>query len=116
MDKIKLAIAAFIVVAGVVVYYLMSDVLTVFRILVFLGFLAAAIGVAATSVYGTDTLAFIKSANVERRKVVWPTPTETTQATLMVIVMVIILGLYLWLLDLLSFWAVYDVILDVPDN
>lgn len=114
MDNLKLVMAAVLVVAGVVVYYLMSDSLTVFRILVFLAFVAAAIGVAALSSHGTEALSFIKSANVERRKVVWPTPTETTQATLMVIVMVIILGLYLWFLDLVSFWAVYDLILDVP--
>ena len=40
------------------------------------------------------------------RKVVWPTRTETTQTTLIVIAMVVIMGLLLWLLDVLLFWLV----------
>jgi preprotein translocase subunit SecE len=33
------------------------------------------------------------------------------QSTLVVILMVLVVGLYLWLLDALSFWAIYDLIL-----
>jgi preprotein translocase subunit SecE len=45
------------------------------------------------------------------RKVVWPTRRETAQSTMIVIVMVFIVGIYLWLLDALSFWAIYDLAL-----
>jgi preprotein translocase subunit SecE len=116
MDKIKLLLSLAIFVAGIVVYTLLADTLTVYRVLAFLVALAIALGVFATSSYGKEGLSFFKSANIERRKVVWPTPTETTQATLMVVVMVIVLGLYLWLLDLLSFKFVYDLILNVPSR
>ena len=54
---------------------------------------------------------FAVGTRAEVRKVVWPTRKETVQATLVVIVMVIIVGLYLWLLDVFSFWAIYDLIL-----
>ena len=47
----------------------------------------------------------------EVRKVVWPTRRETAQSTMIVIVMVFIVGIYLWLLDALSFWAIYDLAL-----
>jgi preprotein translocase subunit SecE len=37
---------------------------------------------------------------MEVRKVVWPTRQETLQTTLIVIVMVLILGILLWLFDM----------------
>ena len=42
----------------------------------------------------------------EVRKVVWPTRQETVQTTLMVVVAVIILGIFLWLIDMLLLNAV----------
>jgi preprotein translocase subunit SecE len=44
-------------------------------------------------------------ARTEVRKVVWPNRTETTQTTLYVIIMVIIIGIFLWLLDMFLLWA-----------
>jgi preprotein translocase subunit SecE len=38
--------------------------------------------------------------------VVWPTRAETTQTTLIVIAMVVIMGVLLWLFDVLLFWLV----------
>ena len=55
---------------------------------------------------GAETLEFMQGARTELRKVVWPTRAETTQTTLIVIAMVVIMGLLLWLLDSLLFWLV----------
>jgi preprotein translocase subunit SecE len=33
------------------------------------------------------------------------------QTTLVVILMVLVVGIYLWLLDALSFWAIYELVL-----
>jgi preprotein translocase subunit SecE len=41
---------------------------------------------------------------------VWPTRGETIQTTLAVFVMVLIMGIFLWLLDMLLGWAVQFVI------
>jgi preprotein translocase subunit SecE len=49
----------------------------------------------------------------EVRKVVWPSRRETIQSTMVVIALVILIGLYLWLLDMLSLWTVYDLILGI---
>ena len=49
----------------------------------------------------------------EVRKVIWPTRRETIQSTMVVIALVILIGLYLWLLDMLSLWTVYDLILGI---
>ena len=37
---------------------------------------------------------------------VWPTRVETTQTTLVVIAVVIVVGIFLWLLDMFLGWSV----------
>jgi len=62
------------------------------------------LGVALTTTQGANFLVLLKEANKERRKVVWPTPVETRQTTMIVVAVVILVGLGLWGLDsLLSF-------------
>lgn len=41
----------------------------------------------------------LKEANIERRKVVWPTRQETIQTTLIVVAVVFVTGLILWGID-----------------
>jgi preprotein translocase subunit SecE len=43
---------------------------------------------------------------MEVRKVVWPTRQETVQTTFMVILAVIIIGIFLWLIDMLLAQAI----------
>ena len=45
-------------------------------------------------------------SKVELKKVTWPTKQETTQTALGVIVIVVIIGILLWLLDMLLAWAI----------
>ena len=49
---------------------------------------------------------FLQAARAELRKVVWPTRQETVRTTLLVMVMVVLAGLFLWLVDSLLLWAV----------
>lgn len=76
--------------------------------------LAAA--VAMTTEVGQATVLFAKGANAERQKVVWPSRREAMQVTGLVIIMVIIFGLYLWLLDSLSFYGIYDIVLGLKNS
>ena len=46
-----------------------------------------------------DMRKFINEVKVETKKVTWPERKETTQATLLVFVMVIFIALFLWLID-----------------
>ena len=46
-----------------------------------------------------DVRKFINEVKVETKKVTWPERKETTQATLLVFVMVIFIALFLWLID-----------------
>ena len=74
-----------------------------------LGLLAVAgiaIFIAAQSKTGKGVLGFISGAQSEVRRVVWPTRAETTQTTLAVLVIVLIMGILLWLLDMVLLAAI----------
>ena len=53
---------------------------------------------------GKRTASFFKDARTEVRKVVWPTRQETVQTTLTVFIIVVIVGILLWLFDMLLSW------------
>lgn len=49
---------------------------------------------------------FAQASRSELRQVVWPTREETVRTTLIVMVMVVVAGLFLWGIDTLLLWAV----------
>ncbi|MGI9309935.1 MAG: preprotein translocase subunit SecE [bacterium] len=107
----KLILAALIVAAAVAIYYQFSDWLQVARVGVVLLGVAVAAAIALTTESGRATMVFAKGANVERQKMVWPGRREAMQVTGLVVLMVIVFGLYLWLLDSLSFYGIYNLVL-----
>jgi preprotein translocase subunit SecE len=72
-------------------------VLRVVGLLVISGGAAA---VALQTERGRALWQFASDARMEVRKVVWPSRQETLQTTLVVIVMVLIVGIILWLFDM----------------
>ena len=113
IDKIKILGAVFIVVAGVAAFYVLDTSSQLLRVgLLVLGVVAAA-GVALTSGPGQDAWSFAKGARGEVRKIVWPTRRETIQSTLIVILMVILIGLFLWFIDRISYWLIYKLFLKI---
>ena len=109
-DLVKLVIAALVVVAAVVGFYIFDDQSTPLRV----AGLLVAVGVAAwiglQTEPGRNFWDFLQDAQVEVRKVVWPTRQETTQTTLLVIVVVILAALILWGLDTVLGWAIRQLI------
>lgn len=98
-DKLKLIIAAVLVVAALVGFYVYQESSLLMRVL---GLLVVA-ALAAFLVYQTDlgkrTVHFFRDARTEVRKVVWPTREDTTRTTLTVLAIVILVGILLYLLD-----------------
>ncbi|CAJ2377099.1 MAG: preprotein translocase subunit SecE [Gammaproteobacteria bacterium] len=94
-------------------YYQFGDWLQVARVGVVLGGVVVAALIALTTEAGRSAVLFAKGANIERQKMVWPSRREAMQVTGVVVLMVIAFGLYLWLLDSLSFFGIYDLILGV---
>ena len=113
MDKLKLAAAALIVVAAVAVFYVFGGSSALLRTGIVIVSVIVGAGVALTSELGRNAWQFTVGMRTEIRKVVWPSRRETIQSTMVVIVLVILIGLYLWLLDMLSLWTVYDLILGI---
>ena len=113
IDKIKIIVAILIIVSAVAIYYQFSDLMQLGRIGIVIVGVALAIGLILTTETGQSAWSFIKGANVERQKVVWPARQEAMQVTLFVIILVIIIGLVMWAFDTLSFYTIYDVILRV---
>ncbi len=113
IDKVKIIVAILSVVLAVVVYYQFSDLMQLGRVGIVIAGVAVAVGLMMTTEMGHSTWSFIKGANIERQKVIWPTRPEAVQVTMFVIVLVIIIGLVMWVFDALSFYMIYDVFLRV---
>ena len=105
-DTLKLGTALLLLVVAVVAFYRFDDQLLVLRVLGLLAVAGISIFIAAQSSTGRNIIGFISGARTEVRKVVWPTRAETTQTTLAVMVMVILVGIFLWLLDMVLLWAI----------
>jgi preprotein translocase subunit SecE len=105
-DSLKLGIAVLMLAAGIIAFYRFDDQLLVLRVLGLLAVAGISVFVAAQSTTGKNIIGFIRGAQTEVRKVVWPTRAETVQTTLAVILMVFLVGIFLWLLDMLLLWAI----------
>ena len=101
LDTLKLAAGAGIVAAGIVGFYMLTDLPIWLRWIVVLAALAAGSLVSLQSFQGRTFWGFVQSSRVELRKVVWPNRQETMQVTLVVFVMIIVLGLFFWGVDTL---------------
>ena len=111
VDKIKLAVAAALIAAGIAGYYLLAAQSILLRVAAVLAGVVAAIAVAWTSAYGQQFAAFAREALVEVRKVVWPTRKETMQTTAAVFAFVVVMAVFLWMSDKTLEWVLYDLIL-----
>lgn len=101
MDTIKMWVAVLMLCGGIYGFYHFEDQHDVIRVLGLLAVVGIALFVMSQAAFGRRMLRFISGANIEVRKVVWPTRTETIQTTLAVLVLVLIVGIFLWLLDML---------------
>lgn len=105
-DKIKWLFAVLILVGGLTAFYMLSDQPQWARLLGILVAFAISGAIALQTTAGANAWNFGRGAWIEIRKVVWPTRKETTQTTLMVILMVVFVGLILWGFDMFLTFAV----------
>jgi preprotein translocase subunit SecE len=110
LDTVKMVVALLILTIGIAGYYYYADQGLLYRVLGLLVMAVIAIGVMLTTALGGRTMGFLRESRTELRLMVWPTRAETIQTTLAVFVMVLIMGIFLWLLDMLLGWAVQFVI------
>jgi preprotein translocase subunit SecE len=106
VDTAKLVASVVLLVAGIGQFYYFADDLMVYRVLALLALIAVALGIVFTTQLGQTVWGFMRDSRAEVRKVVWPTRQETVQTTLLVIAMVVLVGIMLWLMDMLLRWGV----------
>jgi len=109
-DIVKWMLAIALLGAAISGNYVFPELGTLYRVLAVVALMLAAVGVALTTTKGQAFMVLLKEANKERRKVVWPTPVETRQTTMIVVAVVILVGLGLWGLDSLLSYLVELVI------
>ncbi|UZR28626.1 preprotein translocase subunit SecE [Methylococcus mesophilus] len=109
LDTVKLVLALVFLIAGIVAYYFFSDYSVVYRTLGVVGAGVVAVALVSATAKGQSLLGFFRESRIEVRKVVWPTRQEAAQATLMVVALVFFVGIFLWLLDMLLFWAITSI-------
>jgi preprotein translocase subunit SecE len=100
VDTIKLVVSATILVVAIWAFYFFSGYSVLLRVAGLLLLAGGAAAIALTSEPGRQLWRFAIDARMEVRKVVWPTRQETMQTTLIVMVMVLLLGILLWLFDM----------------
>ena len=106
VDNLKITAAVAGVIAGVWGYYYFADTALVLRVLMVMGGLIAAGGVAWLSTPGKEFFAFAQEAWQEAGRVSWPTRKETVQTTLIVFGFVVVMALILFSIDTTLAWIV----------
>jgi len=106
LDTFKLMLAIAVLILGIVGFYHYEAESQLYRVLGVVLAVLVAVGISATTSLGQMLIGFGRESRMEVRKVVWPTRQETLQTTFMVIVAVIIIGIFLWLVDMLLAQAI----------
>mgnify|MGYP003594824731 CR=1 FL=1 len=99
LDALKWFVVAALVAVGVVGNQYFSAEPILYRVLALLVLAGLATVVSLQTAKGASFFALLKEARTEIRKVVWPTRQETTQTTLIVVAVVLVMALLLWGLD-----------------
>ena len=110
-DRAKVTLAILAVVAGLVGFYLLAQQPMIVRVGSVLGGVLVGALIAWSSGPGQRFFAFAKDSWIETRRVFWPDRKETTQVTLIVFAFVVAMALFLWVVDKLLQWSLYDLIL-----
>ncbi len=105
-DKIKLYLSFSIIFAAIGGFYYFPQYSVLYRTLAMLVMFIVAVFIASKTEWGSELLSFIRLSVVEMKKVVWPSRKETTQTTLIVGVMVVLIGIMLWIFDQFIGWGV----------
>ena len=100
VDIFKFLVALGVLTISLVGFYYYAEAPKVFRVLGILAGITVSLVIVSQTLKGRQAIDFVREAQVEVRKIVWPTRQETSQTTLFVIIVVIIFAILLWVLDL----------------
>lgn len=110
-DAFLVGAALVIAFAGVIGFTVAGDRPLMLRLAMLIGGIAAGAGVAWVSSPGKRFVAFSQDSYDEVRKVTWPAKDETLKTTGAVFAFVIVMALFLFAVDKIVEWGLYDLIL-----
>ena len=110
LDPLLWLIVVAIILGGIYANTIYVGVNVLVRTLAGIGLAGVAVAIALQTFRGRAGWDLAKEARVEVRKVIWPTREETTQTTLIVVAVVIVVGLFLWGLDSGLSWGIQALI------
>lgn len=105
-DSVKWVLVVLIIICGVYANSYFATESMLYRALAGVVLAAIAVAIALQTEQGRATWELAKEARVEIRKVVWPTPEERLQTTLIVVAVVIFVAFVLWALDSGLSWII----------
>ena len=100
-DLIKWIVTLALLVGVVVANSTYSEVALLYRVLAIVAVVLVAVLIAFNTEKGNAFWELLKAAQIELRKVVWPTTQEVNQTSVLVVAVVIATALILWGLDAL---------------
>ena len=95
-----------LLLSGIVMFYYFIDIRLFYRVLGLLFILIGSSFILYQTSFGKTIYGYVIDSKIELKKVSWPTKQETTQTALGVVVIVVIIGILLWLLDMLLSWSI----------
>jgi len=101
-----LLMSLLLLLAGIVAFYYFSEIRLFYRVLGLFVILGLSGYIVYQTNFGKTVYTYVLESKIELKKVVWPTKQETTQTAIGVIVIVVIIGILLWLLDMLLAWSI----------
>ena len=106
LDMLKWIVVAIIVAAGGYGNHYFQAESVLYRAVALVVLAGLAGFVALQTAKGKAFWSLLKESRIEIRKVVWPTRPETTQTTLIVLAVVVVMALVLWGLDSFFGWII----------
>src|SRR5437870_1088662 len=106
VDKIKIAVAVALLLAGITAFYYWDQAPLIARVGAVIGGAVAGVVVLWMKARGKGIFAFVQESVDETKRVVWPTRKETLQTTGVVFAFVVVMAIFLWLVDAGLLWAV----------
>ena len=101
VNKILWTISVIAGFSAVILFTYLENLGLLYRVLLLVGLLIASLGLLSQTNFGKGAVKLIGDARSEVAKVVWPSRGETTQMSVIVLIMILILALVFWGLDTL---------------
>jgi preprotein translocase subunit SecE len=105
-DKARYALAISLISVAMVSYYVMTDWALVLRVVVVLLGFGGAVALAWSTTLGQRARKHLSDTRREVAQVVWPTRDQTVRMTLIVFAAIVLVGGFLWLIDMFFLWGV----------